>query len=226
MGRISGLAFTVMLATAAAGCDRVYTAAPVGRNPVPLSPKAWEGRWLAETSGGGESGKTDSFVLIIEVLDQERGVLQVRGRKEDAGGSTNTDISLIVFVRSYGSMHFVSWPDGFDSDMYLWGVLRRSAEEMAVFIPEPASFRAFVEKNLLPGAVAPEGDVWLGDMSDEQLGLIARSETLFIKDHVVLLTRWKSRAGPAEPPPPNEEDRNRSSKPPSQRAPPEAGRDR
>lgn len=51
MGRIARFLFAILLAVTATGCESVHTARLIGKNPVSLSPKAWEGLWIGEWIG-------------------------------------------------------------------------------------------------------------------------------------------------------------------------------
>ncbi len=222
MGRIARRHIALLFAIAAAGC--VYTSGPVGRSPVSLSPKEWEGLWIMEMHGIEKSDRRDPVPVVIKVLDEKQGVLQAWAMGED--GAQYSAHAMTVFVRSCAGTHFVSWPERPDSDTYFWAVLGRSAGTMVLYLPDPNQFGAAVENGALTGALAPGGDVWLGHMSGEQLGLVAGSEALFLREPIVVLTRWESRRGPAVLPPAFKEETKRSREAPSPVAPPGGGGDR
>ena len=226
MGRIVRILFTILLAVAAAGCDRVYTAKPIGKTPVSLSPKSWDGLWIGELDREfEESDENYSVPVVIKVFDEERGILQVWIMMED--GKKYAVRAMTIHVRAYGQTLFVSWLDPEDpaSDNYLWGVISRSGGKMVLHLPDPRRFHALVEDNTLPGTRSPGGDVRLGELSDDQLKRIARSGDLFIRNPIVF-TRWESQARPAAFPPAPEKDMKRSNEVPSPGAPSGAKYDR
>lgn len=217
--RIACLLVGVLFAFAAAACNGVYTSGPVGRNPVPLSPQEWEGLWIMEMHGADISG--DAAPVVIKILDEKMGVLQAWGM--DKGEGKYVVSPMLVFIRSSGDTHFISFPSERDSDIYLWAVFGKSAGRMVLYLPSPNQFHAYVDNGSLPGDIDGTGDVWLWAMSDEQLELIGRSEALFLKDPIVVLTRWESKGRPAVLPPVFKEEIKRAGEAPAPITPPDEG---
>jgi hypothetical protein len=197
MDRIARLLFAILLAVAAAGCESAYTARPIGKTSVSLSPKAWEGLWIGELDREfDESDEPFSFPVVLKVLDEQRGILQAWMMAED--GKKYTAHAIPIHVRAYGHTLFASWhlPEDPDTDNYLWGVLRKSGGKMVLYLPDANRFHALLEDKTIPGTLDPRGDVRLGELSDDQLDRIAKSGDLFIQNPIVF-TRWESQARPA-----------------------------
>ena len=83
-----------------------------------------------------------------------------------------------------------------DSDLYVWGLLRKNDDYVEIRLPVASRFRQFVEEGTLPGRV--EGDmlvtVILGKLTDEHLAFIsATDETLWEpSEHGTIVRRYVS----------------------------------
>ncbi len=196
MGLVARLSFAILLAAAAAGCTSVYTAKPVGKTPVALYPKEWEGLWIGELDRDFEDlDEPVSVPVIIKVRDRDRGILEVWAMTNSDNGYSAGVQS--VHIRRFGDTLFASWSNpALGSGRFLWGVVRKSAGQILLYVPDGDRFRALVEGGTVPGVVTPAGDVSLADLGDDHLARFARSGDLYSRFPIVL-SRWETRSRPA-----------------------------
>jgi hypothetical protein len=63
-----------------------------------------------------------------------------------------------------------------DSELYLWGRLKRNDNQLVIWFPDTARIRALVEAGSLPGKVDEDKNVTLGMLTASQLGLITSDD--------------------------------------------------
>jgi hypothetical protein len=175
-------------AMAAVGCNSVYTPRPMGAAPFPLVKSEWEGNWLYD----------DGF-LVIRVLDESEGILQIASIEDEGGLKLETQD---VYMRETGSSLFASWKE--DSS-YIWIKVKKDGEKITAWIPDANKFKTLVREGKLPGRIVDNGDVYLDDLAPKHVEIIT-TETegvLFDWQNPSIAMRLPERhSGSASPPPP------------------------
>jgi len=157
-----------LLLLALPACNAVYVDEPIGETPLVLDPGEWEGTWMVEDD-----------VILVDVLDSENGILRIAGIEKTEDGELEIE-AFTIHLRDGGDWIFASIEDDNEGEpRYLWGVLRRSGEQVLELDPDRTKFRALVEAGTLPGRLDGE-DVYLGPLEAEHLALILSDEHGFL----------------------------------------------
>lgn len=195
MGQIARVA-AVLLAIVATGCAHVYSTRPMGKNPVPLSPKEWDGTWIALMEGND----TPSFKPItLKVIDEKQGLL--RAAAIEADNVAFTLHTTTIHIRETDNTLFASRLEHPASGRYLWGALTKGPARIFLFPPDVNKFHKLVEEGTLPGALIPgDGeteDVLLEDQAEARLERIDSDGDLFILNFPFVYIRIIDQIGPA-----------------------------
>ena len=151
-------------------CNPVYVDSPIGETPLVLDPEEWEGTWRVEDD-----------VILVDVLDSENGILRLAGVEKSEDGELEIE-AITIYLRDGGDWIFASLEDDNEGEpRYLWGVLRRSGDQVLELDPDRTKFRALVEAGTLPGRLDGE-DVYLGPLEAEHLALILSDAHGFLFD--------------------------------------------
>ena len=168
--KLSRLVCLGLLLLVLPACNPVYVDSPIGETPLVLDPEEWEGTWMVEDD-----------VITVDVLDSENGLLRIAGIEKTEDGELEIE-AFTIHLRDGGDWIFASIEDDNEGEpRYLWGVLRRSGEQVLELDPDRTKFRALVEAGTLPGRLDGE-DVYLGPLEAEHLALILSDVHGFLFD--------------------------------------------
>jgi hypothetical protein len=142
-------------------CSAVYSNAPVGDTPVPVSEQEWAGTWLGP--GGA---------VTVAVSDADKGVLQaawIEHRQDRLDLESHR-----VWLAQSGEWLFASVEDKERPGHYVWAHIVRDGEQLILWVPDPARVKALVEQGKLRGrALEKDGDdVLLEPLNDQDLDLL------------------------------------------------------
>ena len=167
---------------------------PVGDSEQPVEPSEWEGTWGGAFPGEG------AIVLIVSVLDAEKGHLGVKWLEEDDG-----EIKLREsrgFLRATPGMTSDGWGDWLFVSVerksadangaveYVWARVLKESDRALVWVPDSDKLGSLVAEGTLPGT--KEGyDVRLGRLESKHTKIIASEEkgVLFLWDAPLVLRR-------------------------------------
>lgn len=163
-------------------CDVVTAPGPAGQSVVTLSADAINGAWV----------DADGDVFHLLVLSQP-GSLQI-GAVGEEDGRLGMDVKTIS-TRSVGDRTLVSALASDDDEeeltkdnpRYVWALLDLDDDQALLWIPDRDRLASLVEAGEIPGEVR-EGDVHMGELSDEQWKRIM-DDRLFLWDEPVVLRR-------------------------------------
>lgn len=155
------LAFSggVLLALLVVGCQSVWATKPLGETPSKINASDWEGIWSSE-----------SLLLRIAVGDAAGGVLRVSVLEEN--GAPRDEL-YTVFLRNCCGTTFASFRPGDAADVYWWGPVAVSGDDLVVWEPDAQQFRALVKGGKLQGRIEAGGDVRLGELSVDEMHQLA-----------------------------------------------------
>jgi hypothetical protein len=189
------LLFPFLLLIAASGCNSVYSIKPMGKNPVPLSPKEWDGTWIAIFEGNNENIFKP---VTVKVIDENQGLLRAAAIAAD-----NVDFGLqttTIHIRESNDTLFASRLANPASDRYVWGLIFKEGGKILLWVPAPKRFGELVKDGTLPGSVYSVGegeDVLLGEMSEQHMERIVHHiQDLFLPNFPFVYSRFIDRIGP------------------------------
>lgn len=156
------LPLVAALALFTGGCSAVSVPGPVGDKPHVLNPDDWAGTWLAP----------DGDAVSVIVSDASKGELQVVGvefNRGEAALKTHT-----IHVRESAGWLFASLTSD-DADrpgQCLWARLKIEKNQVVIWSPDVAAFRALVRSGQLKGKATDSGDVELEQIPPEKLAAL------------------------------------------------------
>jgi len=139
MVRVGGF-FALLTGALILGCAAVSSMEPVGDHPKEISQNEWAGTWINK-----------SHSITIQVLDEQKGLLQVGWVEEKEGGLKIE--SHRVTIRESGEWIFGNVKEKEDSVFHYWALIKKDAGQIVVWAPDPAQFRKLVETGRLRGKV-------------------------------------------------------------------------
>jgi hypothetical protein len=149
-------AFFVLLAGALIfGCAAVSSVEPVGERPKEISQNEWGGTWINK-----------SHSITIQVLDEQKGLLQVAWVEEKTGGLKIE--SYQVAIRESGEWIFGNVKETRDSASYYFALIKKDAGQIIVWTPNPVQFRKLVETGVLRGKLG-KYDIILEKLTTDDL---------------------------------------------------------
>jgi hypothetical protein len=152
-------AFFVLLAGALIfGCAAVSSVEPVGERPKEISQNEWGGTWINK-----------SHSITIQVLDEQKGLLQVAWVEEKEDGLKFE--SYQVGIRESGEWIFGNVKEKEDAASHYWALMKKDAGQIIVWTPDAAQFRKLVQTGVLRGKVE-KYDVILEKLTPDDLKVI------------------------------------------------------
>ncbi len=137
MARAAGF-LALLTGTLIFGCAAVSSVEPVGERPKVISQNEWGGTWVNE-----------SHSITIQVLDEQKGLLQVAWVEEKGGGLKIE--SYRAAIRESGEWIFGNVKEREDSASHYWALIKKDAGQIIVWAPDPTQFRKLVETGVLRG---------------------------------------------------------------------------
>ena len=143
-----------------AGCSTVYSTKPMGEKVVAAEPEEWEGTWI----------NSEMNMVSIKVIDAKKGILKsmwIENMKMES-----CEFQLL----ESGTWMFGSTKKDDKDNRYIWGRIKKDAGQIIVWIPDVSKIGELVKAGSLPGTVAEDGDVTLGDLNAAQLSVITSDD--------------------------------------------------
>jgi len=178
----AGSLLALMLVMVVSGCVQVAAVAPVGEHPKKISPEDWDGTWIHKEQP-----------VKIRVTDPQQGVLQVAWVEEKRGRLEMESYQVEIWEAgawTFGNLRVKDSPGA----PYHWGLVKNEEGQIIFWTPDHAYFRKLVEKGVLPGNVAKDGDVVLKKLTAEQVKTMmspAQSECFNWKTPIVFMRLGK-----------------------------------
>jgi len=144
-----------------AGCSSVYSTKPIGEKIVSAGLDEWEGTWI--------NSEMDNPVSI-KVTDAKKGILKAAWIEDMKMESC--EFQLL----ESGTWMFGNTKKDEKDNRYVWGRIKKDAGQIIVWVPDVLKIRELVKAGTLPGSVAEDGDVTLGDLNAAQLSVITSED--------------------------------------------------
>jgi hypothetical protein len=179
--RFTGSLLTSLLVLTLAGCGAVYVTQPIGEKPCKIKAKDWEGTWIHKDGS-----------VTVRVMDGENGQLRIAWIEPKENGLTFETHN--VQLREAGSWMFANIKDDANTNepRYLWARIKGDGNQVIVWLPDPAKFRALVEEQKFPGRIEGKSDVILDTLELKHLRIIAGEQEgiLFVWEEPVVFLRF------------------------------------
>ena len=152
--------FLVLFGLILCGCSAVYSTDPIGEKPCQISGQDWDGAWINK----------ETF-LTMKVTDPKNGTIRVAWIESSDQGDKLESYELQL--RQSGELMFgnVKTDAGNGKVLYVWGLVKRSENELICWRPDVDKFKDLCKKGSLP-CREEEGNVILTALTPEHLQII------------------------------------------------------
>jgi hypothetical protein len=174
---------TILLAVATfglflSGCAVVKSDKAIGEKAVSVNPDGLEGIWIF--SGGA---------VNVAVTDKDKGILEIAWL-ERKDGKFEMKTSRVIILQQ-GDTVIANVEDTNDKGQFSFGRIKINPDEIILWIPDFARFKALVLENKLPGKIIEENKIILNNPEHEQMKIITggKDGSVFLLDSPVVLKR-------------------------------------
>jgi len=147
----------------AASCKIVTVPSPMGTTPVAPVSADWDGTWACGFQSPVTLWVNDSGAVRLIYTEME--------------GDELVTHEIEWQLETHGDWMFASAPVPDMPGKFLWARVWREEEQLIAWLPDPEQLAELVRTGTLPGTVEEDGNVFLGELSSEQLDALTTRES-------------------------------------------------